>query len=79
MTKYKTPTIYILIHILLGFFSINNNYIVPIFISYQLIQLLLNIRIFLFSFEITKGNNINYTFYKIIQYIFGYCIGVLIC
>jgi hypothetical protein len=49
-----------------------------LFMAYQLLQLTLNIRFFVFTMEIHEGNSILYTLYKIAQFLVGYGIAATI-
>ena len=75
---YETPIIYIIIHVISGMIAFYYPIFIIIIIGYQLLQLILNYRFFLFSWKIKKGNSSWYTLYKIIQYISGYCIMYII-
>jgi len=67
-----TPSIYVAIHVISGMIAYYFPILIILMVGYQLLQLVLNCRFFLFSWEIKKGNSAPYTFYKILQYIVGY-------
>lgn len=71
---YETPPIYLVIHLLIGAASYFYPSLFLLFIGYQLLQLVLDIRFFLFSWEIKHGNSIAYTGYKILQGAAGYAL-----
>lgn len=72
--EYTTPPLYFGLHICIGMISFYYPELFVLNIGYQLLQLLLDSRFFLFSWEIKKGNSIEYTLYKIMQYMVGICI-----
>ena len=71
---YETPPIYLVIHLLIGVISYFYPPLFILFVGYQLLQLVLDIRIFLFSWKIKRGNSIAYTGYKILQGAAGYAL-----
>lgn len=73
--------IYILNHILIGFFIglIKYKYIlILLIILYQFIQLIFNVRFFIYDFQIKKGNSLEHTLTKLLQYLCGFLISILI-
>jgi hypothetical protein len=70
--------IYTLSHILLGFIAVWYPTLGLLFIAYQLLQYFLQIRFFLFSFEIKHGNSLYHTIRKISEIAVGYFIGLLV-
>jgi len=88
VNKYNNDytNIYRFKHIILGgllgvkYFSIKIRLLLFIIIViYQLFQLLFNIRFFLFSKEIIrKGNSIKHTINKLLDYLYGYIIVIII-
>lgn len=68
----ETPPLYMAIHVISGMIAYYFPVLIVLMVGYQLLQLVLNCRFFLFSWEIKKGNSAPYTFYKILQYIVGY-------
>lgn len=73
--------IYILNHILIGFFVglIKYKYIlILLIILYQFIQLIFNVRFFIYDFQIKKGNSLEHTLTKLLQYLCGFLISILI-
>ena len=71
---YQTDIKYIIIHVILGALSYYYPMILPIFSMYQLIQLVLNKRVFMFEFKIKDGNSLQHTSNKMIQFFLGYSI-----
>jgi len=73
--------IYILNHILIGFFVglIKYKYIlILLIILYQFIQLIFNVRFFIYDFKIKKGNSLKHTLNKLLQYLYGFLVSILI-
>ena len=68
----ETPPLYIGIHMIGGAVAYFYPFLIALFIIYQLLQLVLNIRFFVFTMEIKTGNSILYTLYKIAQFFVGY-------
>ena len=71
--NYETPPLYMAIHVISGMIAYFYPILIILMVAYQLVQLVLNCRFFLFSWKIEKGNSAPYTFYKIMQYVVGYC------
>ena len=71
---HKIPFIYSFIHFSMGILSKYNPFTIQIFLFYQFLQLILNIRIFMLSLQIRSGNNIFHTLRKIGEFMFGYLI-----
>lgn len=69
---YQTPPLYIAIHVIGGAISYFYPILIALFIGYQLLQLALGIRFFVFTMEIREGNSILYTLYKLAQFFVGY-------
>lgn len=82
----KIPLLYSLSHYLLGFFAYYFRFILFIFIIYQLIQYIFNIRFFLLSKEclinikncVKKGNNLKHTLHKLGEFFIGYILSLII-
>lgn len=73
--------IYILNHILIGFFVGITKYKYILIISiiiYQFIQFIFNVRFFIYDFKIKKGNSLKHTLNKLLQYIIGFIIGLIV-
>lgn len=64
---YKTPTIYRVVHFILGVIDFPT---VP-FLIYQGAQLLLGVRVFAFSVEVKRGNNLTHTLLKCVDFGMG--------
>lgn len=75
---FDTPWVYIIIHIILGFIAYHDKtrILTLLFITYQIAQLALNQRLFLFSMSAEKGNDMMYTLYKLLQFGIGYGIAM---
>jgi hypothetical protein len=73
---YQTPPLYMAIHVIGGAISYFYPILIALFVAYQLLQLILGIRFFVFTMEIRKGNSILYTLYKLAQFFVG--IGIAI-
>lgn len=69
---YQTPPLYMAIHVAGGVVAYFYPILLILFLAYQLLQLSLNIRFFVFTMEIHEGNSILYTLYKIAQFLVGY-------
>lgn len=77
----ECTNIYILNHILIGFLVglIKYKYILILgIIVYQFIQLIFNVRFFIYDFKIKKGNSLNHTLNKLFQYVSGFLISVIV-
>ena len=75
---YQTPPIYMATHIAGGALAYFYPILLILFMAYQLLQLALNVRFFVFTMEIHEGNSILYTLYKIAQFLVGYGIAATI-
>ena len=69
---YQTPPLYMAIHVAGGAVAYFYPILLILFLVYQLLQLSLNIRFFVFTMEIHEGNSILYTLYKTAQFFVGY-------
>lgn len=69
---YQTPPLYMAIHVAGGAVAYFYPILLILFLAYQLLQLSLNIRFFVFTMEIHEGNSILYTLYKMAQFFVGY-------
>ncbi len=78
MQVYDKPFIYTLSHIITGFITAWYPVIGLLFVAYQLLQLFLDIRFFLFTLEIKPGNNSLHTARKVAEFAAGYLVGFLI-
>ena len=72
---YQTPPLYMAIHVVGGALSYFYPLLIVLFVAYQLLQLILGIRFFVFTMEIREGNSILYTLYKLAQFFIGYGIA----
>ena len=73
--EYHTPPLYMASHVIMGMIAYFYPILIVLIIGYQLLQLALNCRFFLFSWKIERGNSAIYTLYKIMQYAVGYAVG----
>jgi hypothetical protein len=69
---YQTPPLYMLTHVAGGALAYFYPILLILFLAYQLLQLSLNVRFFVFTMEIREGNSILYTLYKSAQFFIGY-------
>ena len=69
---YQTPPLYMATHVAGGAIAYFFSPLVILFILYQILQLVLGIRFFVFTMEIRQGNSILYTLYKLLQFFAGY-------
>jgi len=74
---YDKPVIYVIIHIGLGVIAAFYTPVLWIFLIYQTSQLILNRRFFLFEWEIKKGNSVEHTLIKVIEFFVGFLVGKL--
>jgi len=68
---YYKPFIYTASHFILGAMSLYCPLITTLFIIYQIGQLIINKRFFIFSLELKNDNSINHTFCKLIEFFMG--------
>lgn len=73
--SYETPPLYMAAHVIGGFISYYYPVLIALFVAYQLLQLILGIRFFVFMMEIREGNSILYTLYKLAQFFAGYLVA----
>ncbi len=74
---YYKPPIYTISHILTGFLSVWFPILAILMITYQFLQLIFNVRFFIFTMEIKKDNSIKHTALKLLEFGFGYGLGLL--
>ena len=67
---------HIIIGFLIGLTKCKYILIIAILI-YQLIQLICNIRFFIYNFEIKKGNSLQHTINKLFDYLFSFIIIII--
>ena len=72
---YQTPPLYMALHIVGGAISYFYPLLIWLFVAYQLLQLALGGRFFVFTMEIREGNSVLYTLYKLAQFFVGYGIA----
>ena len=69
---YDKPFYYIIIHIIIGIISYYNIYYGILFIVYQLSQLYLQKRFFLFEWKVREGNSVKHTLIKLGEFVIGW-------
>lgn len=75
---YPKPHKYVLFHIGLGFLSYYYPILLWVFIGYQALQYVLNVRFFLIERKIEKGNTLMHTGLKLVEFLFGHTIAGLL-
>ena len=75
---YQTPPLYMALHVAGGAVSYFYPLLMWLFVAYQLLQLVLGIRFFVFTMEIREGNSILYTLYKLAQFFGGFATAAII-
>lgn len=75
---YKKPLEYTAIHILCGFISCFFPVFGILFVVYQLFQLAISRRFFIFQLKIKKGNSFFHTTIKLFEFSFGVLVGLII-
>ena len=69
---YEKPSKYLIIHVTLGIISFFYRPLIWIFLAYQFLQLVLNKRFFIFEWRIKKGNSIEHTVVKLLEFFAGF-------
>ena len=69
--KFKIPILYRISHYGIGFLSHFWKPLAPAFIAYQLLQLCINRRFFLFSMELKRDNSLFHTTIKLSEFAIG--------
>lgn len=77
-TVYKKPVQYLIIHIGLGIVAAFYIPIVWVYLAYQVLQLIVQKRFFLFEWQIKDGNSVAHTVVKIIEFFIGVFIGIIL-
>lgn len=72
MKVYDKPLIYTLSHIVAGIIAVFYPIMLWLFLAYQLLQLVLNVRFFGLHGEVKKGNNPLHTARKLGEFASGY-------
>lgn len=75
---YKKPLYYGLIHVISGFIAFYYGWFGVVFLIYQLSQLALNKRFFIFQGRIEDGNSLGHTAFKLSEFLVGLLIGYII-
>jgi hypothetical protein len=75
---YKKPLYYGLIHVFSGFVAFYYSWFGIVFLLYQLSQLILNKRYFIFQWKIEEGNSLSHTAFKLSEFLVGLLIGYII-
>ena len=74
---FKRHPIYFIVHIILGFLGYFYPNLLYSTIGYQILQYLLDIRIFFFEFKIKSGNSLEHTSVKLGEVALGYGVAML--
>jgi hypothetical protein len=72
---YERPSIYLIIHVSLGVVSFFYTPLLWAFLVYQLLQLTINKRFFIFEWRIKNGNSVEHTVVKLLEFFAGFLIG----
>lgn len=75
---YQRPSIYAVVHVLLGFIAAWFPSVGALTILYQLLQFTFNVRVFPIEGTIKPGNSIQHTGLKLAEVLFGYVLGLLV-
>jgi hypothetical protein len=74
---FKRHPIYLLSHILLGFFGYFYPEVLYATLGYQVIQYCLDVRVFVFEGVVKSGNTLEHTAVKLVEVGLGYILGWL--
>jgi len=74
---YKKPIYYGLIHVLSGFLAFHYAWFGIVFLIYQLTQLFLHKRFFIFQGKIEDGNSLGHTAFKLQEFLLGMFIAFI--
>lgn len=75
---YKKPIYYGLIHVVAGFLAFHYPWFGIVFLIYQLMQLVLHKRFFIFQGKIKDGNSLKHTAFKLQEFLLGMFIAFII-
>jgi hypothetical protein len=75
---YRKPLYYGLIHVLSGFLAFHYSWFGIVFLIYQLSQLILNKRFFIFQGKMEDGNSLGHTGFKLGEFLVGMLIAFVI-
>jgi hypothetical protein len=75
---YKKPFYYALIHVAAGFLAFHYTLFGVVFVMYQLLQLYLHKRFFVFEGKIKDGNSARHTAFKLGEFLIGMLIAFVI-
>lgn len=75
---YRKPLYYGLIHVLSGFLAFHYAWFGIVFLVYQLFQLILNKRFFVFQGRMEEGNSLGHTAFKLGEFLVGMLIAFVI-
>ena len=75
---YKKPIYYGLLHVAAGFVAFHYAWVGFVFLFYQLSQLVLNKRIFIFQGKIEDGNSSRHTAFKLQEFLVGMLLAFII-
>jgi hypothetical protein len=73
---YEKPFYYALIHVVAGFLAFHYTWVGIVFVMYQLVQLFLNKRFFVFEGKIKDGNSATHTAFKLGEFSIGMLIAI---
>jgi len=73
---YEKPFYYALIHVVAGFLAFHYTWVGIVFVMYQLVQLFLNKRFFVFEGKIKDGNSARHTAFKLGEFSIGVLIAI---
>ena len=74
---YKKPIYYGLIHVMSGFLAFHYPWFGIVFLIYQLTQLFLDKRFFIFQGKIKDGNSLGHTAFKLQEFLLGMLIAFI--
>ena len=75
---YRKPLYYGLIHVLGGFLAFHYSWFGIVFLIYQLSQLILNKRFFIFQGKMEDGNSLGHTGFKLGEFLVGMLIAFVV-
>jgi len=75
---FERPFYYSFFHVALGLLSVWIPGLLTFVLLYQLAQLLLNKRFFLFEGQIREGNSLQHTLLKVAEILLGFLLGTLV-
>lgn len=73
---FERHPIYRVSHVLLGFIGVWYPLVAVLAVAYQVIQYVLNVRVFPMEGRIKKGNTVQHTGMKLFEVFVGYTLGI---